>query len=190
MACAMLAIPAVASAQSGGASAGSPVASDRSTSESASDDSESSSPTPTTRARIVDGEAVAPSNAPAAVKSAIAAANRIAQMPYRYGGGHAKVEDTGYDCSGAISYALINAKLLKSPLASGPFMSWGEPGPGKWITVYAHSGHAYVMIAGLRFDTGWRGRESALVGTAPGKGPRWGYARPTSGFTARHPAGL
>ncbi len=74
-------------------------------------------------------------------------------MPYKYGGGHAKIEDNGYDCSGTVSYALIHAGLLKSPLPSGPFMRWGEKGKGAWITVFAHCGHAYAVIAGLRLDT-------------------------------------
>lgn len=212
VACALVAfaalLPAAAVAQTGGAS---PEAGDERRSErprsrdrdaavddaedvDSEKDSDSDEPAsggrPAGKARIVGGQAVAPANAPAAVKTAIAAANKIANLPYRYGGGHGKVEDTAYDCSGAISYALIKAGLLPAPLASGPFMQWGEPGPGRWITVYAHTGHAFVVIAGLRFDTGFRGRESALVGTTPGKGPRWGYTRPTAGFTARHPAGL
>ncbi|MGI8596831.1 MAG: hypothetical protein ACR2LY_06045 [Thermoleophilaceae bacterium] len=214
IACALVAfaalLPGVATAQSGGAS---PSAGDERRSpqprtrdrEAAVEDAEevdserrsdadsdapASAGRPAGKARIVGGQAVAPANAPAAVKTAIAAANKIAHLPYRYGGGHGKVEDTAYDCSGAISYALIKAGLLPAPLASGPFMQWGEPGAGRWITVYAHGGHAFVVIAGLRFDTGFRGRESALSGTTPGKGPRWGYARPTAGFVARHPAGL
>lgn len=191
-------VPATASAQTGGALA--EEAEERTSradrgdededGDSDGDESDSDDSAPSGRARIVGGQAVAPANAPAAVKRAIAAANAIAHLPYRYGGGHAKVEDTAYDCSGAISYALIKAGLLQAPMPSGPFMRWGQPGPGKWITVYAHGGHAFVVIAGLRFDTGYRGRESALNGTRPGKGPRWGTSRPTAGFTARHPAGF
>jgi hypothetical protein len=143
------------------------------------------------KARIVRGKAVAPASAPAQVKSVIAAANAISAMPYRYGGGHSPTfQDTGYDCSGAVSYALRGGGLLNSPLASGPFMSWGAPGTGKWITTYAHSGHMYMMVAGLRFDTGFRDSKAAARGIAPGRGPRWGYARSTAGFTPRHPAGL
>lgn len=197
-------LPAAASAQTGGFAPGSdsedraaPRASDRddaaeddSAEDTGSNSDDSGSGAPTSRARIVGGQAIVPSGAPRAVKVAITAANKIAHLPYRYGGGHAKVEDTAYDCSGAISYALIKAGLLDAPLASGGFMRWGEPGPGRWITVYAHGGHAFVVIAGLRFDTGWRGRESAVNGTAPGKGPRWGSPRSTAGFVARHPAGL
>ena len=145
---------------------------------------------PPKRAKVVNGKAIAPSDAPPAVKKAIAAANRIVTKPYRYGGGHAKVEDTGYDCSGTISYALIKAGLLKgTPLTSGGFMSWGEAGKGKWITVYAHGGHAYVVIAGLRLDTGYRDAYTKKWGGAPGSGPRWGKPRSTKGYAVRHPAG-
>jgi len=138
---------------------------------------------PGSRARLSsDGRtAVAPDDAPQRVKDAIAAANRITRKPYRYGGGHARFEDSGYDCSGAISYALRGAGVLDRPLDSTGFMSWGRAGAGKWITVYAHGGHAYVMIAGLRFDTSGRGEE----------GPRWRTERrTTSGYRVRHPAGL
>jgi hypothetical protein len=125
--------------------------------------------------------AIAPDNAPPEVKQAVAAANRITDKPYRYGGGHGNFEDSGYDCSGAVSYALHGAGLLDSPLDSSGLMSWGEPGKGEWITVYAHSSHAFVVIAGLRFDTSGAGEE----------GPRWRQeARSGSGYTIRHPQGL
>ncbi len=140
-------------------------------------------PNTTGRARLSpDGRtAVAPADAPQKVKNAIAAANRITDKPYRYGGGHGSFQDSGYDCSGAVSYALHGAGLLRQPLDSTGFMSWGRAGKGRWITTYAHGGHAYVVIAGLRFDTSGSG----------GKGPRWRTeARSPSGFTARHPAGL
>ena len=146
----------------------------------------SSSPTrvaPGSRARLSsDGRtAIAPADAPQRVKDAIAAANRITRKPYRYGGGHGDFEDSGYDCSGAISYALHGAGLLKSPLDSSGFMSWGSSGAGQWITVYAHGGHAYIVIAGLRFDTSGAGEE----------GPRWRSERAsTSGYRVRHPRGL
>lgn len=145
---------------------------------------------PPKKATVRNGKAIAPADAPPQVKKAIAAANRIVTKPYRYGGGHAKVEDTGYDCSGTISYALIKAGLLKSPLDSTGFMSYGQAGKGKWISVYAHGGHAYVVIAGLRLDTGYRDRYTAKWGGAPGSGPRWGKPRNPKGFTVRHPAGL
>src|SRR3712207_4057228 len=129
-----------------------------------------------------DGLASAPAGAPQQVVDAIAAANRIIGKPYKYGGGHGKVEDSGYDCSGTVSYALIGAKLLKSPLDSSSFMRWGEAGPGAWITVYTNPGHAFVVIAGLRLDT------SAANDPSGAKGPRWRPAlRSTRGFRARHP---
>ena len=139
----------------------------------------------------VDGRATAPADAPPQVHAAITAANRIIGKPYRYGGGHARVEDSGYDCSGTISYALIKAGLLSgTPLDSTGFMSWGEAGKGKWITVYAHGGHAYLVVAGLRLDTGNRDRYVTKWGGAAGSGPRWGRPRNPAGFTVRHPLGL
>lgn len=125
------------------------------------------------------GVARAPRRAPLSVKLAIAAANRIRHLPYRWGGGHRSFVDSAYDCSGAVSYLLHGAGLLASPLDSTGFMSWGVPGPGRWITVYANPQHAYAMLAGLRLDT------------SGGPGPRWhALARPNTGFVARHPAGL
>ena len=134
------------------------------------------------------------------MKRAIAAANRIITKPYVYGGGHklysrgvsaARVAlDRGYDCSGTVSFALYGGRFLKSPLDSGSFMKWGRRGKGRWITVYTHPGHAYVVIAGLRLDTSGGDRQSAedRVG---GSGPRWRkYSRKPAGFTARHPAQL
>jgi hypothetical protein len=120
----------------------------------------------------------------------IAAANAISSKPYRYGGGHAKFEDSGYDCSGAVSYVLRGGGLLTSPLFSSLFMKWGDAGVGRWVTVYAHSGHAFMTIAGLRFDTGYRDRGVRPTGIRPGSGPRWGKPRPTRGYVARHPAGF
>jgi cell wall-associated NlpC family hydrolase len=126
------------------------------------------------------GAAQAPAGAPAAVGLVIAAGNAIAGLPYLYGGGHAGFKDTAYDCSGSVSYALAAAGLVNSPMASGPFMSWGEAGPGRWITVYANYGHAYMVVAGWRFDT------SNLRG-----GTRWSRdMRNNAGFVARHPPGL
>ena len=129
-----------------------------------------------------DGSAVAPAGAPAAVSGAIAAANSIKDAPYAWGGGHGSFESSGYDCSGAVSYALHGGGLLSAPLDSGGLMSYGDSGPGKWITVYAHSGHAFVVIAGLRWDTS---------GDAQGTGPSW-YTDTgsTAGYVARHPPGL
>jgi hypothetical protein len=143
---------------------------------------------------LPDGTAAAPADAPEPVKQAIFAANRLQDKPYKYGGGHAKIEDSGYDCSGTVSYALIHAGLLESPLPSGPFMRWGEPGRGRWITVYAHGGHAYAVIAGLRLDTSvssYRSTRRRVARSAFERGPRWRpTARPARGFRARHPSGL
>ena len=145
--------------------------------------------TPGPKAKVVHGIAYPPAGAPPQVVSAIAAANQIVRKPYRLGGGHGNFIDKAYDCSGSVSYALHGAGLLTTPLDSSSFMTWGLPGPGQWITVYTNPGHAFVMIAGLRFDTGWRDRKLAR-GAAPGTGPRWGGPRPTTGYTPRHPDGL
>jgi hypothetical protein len=129
-----------------------------------------------------DGLASAPQSAPPAVKAAIAAANSIATTPYVWGGGHGSWYSYGYDCSGAVSFALYGAGLLDVPLTSGALTGYGEPGPGKWITIYANATHTYVVIAGLRWDT---------VGDADGEtGPRW-HAEPPypEGFVVRHPVG-
>jgi membrane-bound lytic murein transglycosylase B len=128
-----------------------------------------------------NGLAAAPASAPPAIKAAIAAANSIATTPYVWGGGHASFYSYGYDCSGAVSFALYGAGLLDTPLTSGSLESYGEPGPGKWITIYANATHTYMVIAGLRWDT---------VGDAEGTGPRW-HAEPPypEGFVVRHPAG-
>ena len=143
---------------------------------------------------LPDGTAAAPAEAPPQVQAAIFAANKLLDKPYKYGGGHAKVEDSGYDCSGTISYALIGASLQKSPLNSTGYMGWGVKGKGSWITVYSNPGHAYVMIAGLRLDTSAYGVSAKMARRIPRsmeRGPRWRPGkRPTSGFTARHPLGL
>jgi hypothetical protein len=143
---------------------------------------------PAKKGKIVAGLAVPPVGAPPEVVEVINAANQIVKTPYRYGGGHKSFIDTAYDCSGSVSFALHGANFVTSPLDSSSFMSWGLPGKGKWITVYTNPGHAFAMIAGLRFDTGWRNRN--VRGTFPGSGPRWAKARPTRGFAARHPDGF
>ncbi len=128
---------------------------------------------------ISESEASAPASAPDAVKAVISAANAIATTPYIWGGGHGSFESSGYDCSGAVSYALHGGGFLESPLDSTGLSTWGEPGPGKWITVYGNAGHAWMTVAGLAFDT------------SGGAGPRW-HSSPvstTEGFIARHPAG-
>jgi peptidoglycan hydrolase CwlO-like protein len=128
---------------------------------------------------ISESEASAPASAPDAVKSAISAANSIATTPYIWGGGHGSFESSGYDCSGAVSFALHGGGFLESPLDSTGLETWGEPGPGQWITVYANAEHAWMIIAGLAFDT------------SGGAGPRWHPSPVNSpeGFIARHPAG-
>jgi hypothetical protein len=146
---------------------------------------------PPKKAKIIRGIAYAPKGAPPQVVNAIAAANQIVRMPYRYGGGHKpSFKDSGYDCSGSVSFALHGGGLLNSPLDSSSFMKWGLAGKGRWITVYTNPGHAFMMIAGLRFDTGYRDGSAPHNGTYPGSGPRWGHYRPTNGFSARHPKGL
>jgi hypothetical protein len=138
---------------------------------------------PDGRAIIVHGRAIAPANAPTAVRKVIAAANEIRSKPYIWGGGHGRWWDRGYDCSGAVSFALHGGELLTTPLPSGPMEHWGLPGAGRWITVYANAAHAYAVIAGLRWDT---------AGNTSGTGPRWheDTAAAASGhFIARHPEG-
>jgi len=134
------------------------------------------------RARVLpDGTAQAPRNAPEVVKRVILAANEIAKFPYKWGGGHGAWRDTGYDCSGSVSFALAGAGLLRAPMASGPFMRWGAPGAGRWITIYANPGHMFMVVAGLRFDTSGRGRA----------GTRWQEGvRSAGGMAVRHPPRL
>jgi cell wall-associated NlpC family hydrolase len=125
--------------------------------------------------------AVPPASAPDPVKQAVYAANRITRTPYRWGGGHRAFASRAYDCSGAVSYALHGGGLLETPLDSRSFMRWGDAGPGAWITVYTNPRHAYVVIAGLRFDTSGPGE----------RGPRWRtVTRPNTGFRVRHVPGL
>jgi len=139
--------------------------------------------TPTTRARLLpNGMLVPPKSAPARVKAVIAAANKIRTKPYVWGGGHGRWWDSGYDCSGSVSYALHGGSFLESPLPSGPMERWGLSGEGRWITVYANAGHAYAVIAGVRWDTS---------GDSNGTGPRWHEdLRDNVGYVARHPAGF
>ncbi|HEU4975532.1 MAG TPA: peptidoglycan-binding protein [Baekduia sp.] len=128
-----------------------------------------------------DGFAVAPADAPQAVKDIIAAGNEIAKKPYIYGGGHGSWKDRGYDCSGSVSYALHGAGLLDASMPSGSFESWGERGRGDWVTLYANGGHMYMVVAGIRFDTSGRSQD----------GTRWhADMRSGSGFVAVHPKGL
>jgi hypothetical protein len=130
-----------------------------------------------------DGTALAPADAPANIQAAIAAGNAIHTFPYRWGGGHRSFTDTGYDCSGAVSYVLHAAGLLPSPMPSGPLASgWGVPGKGRWITVFANASHAYMVVAGLRFDTSAVGER-----LNQGSGPRWrSTKRKATGYTAKY----
>jgi cell wall-associated NlpC family hydrolase len=137
---------------------------------------------PGSTAILLSGIALAPPDAPEAVQKVINQANTIVGRPYVWGGGHASFYSYGYDCSGSVSYALFGGGLIPEPLTSGSLEGWGEPGPGKWITVYANAEHTFMEIDGLRWDT---------VGDARGTGPRW-HLEPTDteGFVARHPPGL
>lgn len=137
-------------------------------------------------ARIrTDGRAAIPRSAPKAVKRVLAAANLIVGKPYKWGGGHAKLRDSGYDCSGAVGYALIRAGLLDGSMVSGTFARWARAGAGRWISIHANAGHVYMEVAGLRLDT------SAVADPGGAKGVRW---RPVigrrTGFRTRHVAGL
>jgi peptidoglycan hydrolase-like protein with peptidoglycan-binding domain len=138
--------------------------------------------TPGAQAQLTeDGLAIPPADAPEEVKQVIAAGNEIATKPYRYGGGHGDWEDTGYDCSGSVSYALHGGGLLDRSMPSGSFESWGDKGEGEWITLYANGGHIYMTVAGLRFDTS--GRSKA--------GSRWQReTRSADGYVVRHPEGF
>lgn len=121
--------------------------------------------------------AVPPTSLPGTVIKAVVAGNQLRTKPYRYGGGHGHLEDTGYDCSGSVSYVLRQAGLLDDVLASDEFRHYGKSGEGKWITVYAKRGHAFIVVAGLRLDT------------SGDRGPRWTKSpRSIRGFRARHPA--
>jgi cell wall-associated NlpC family hydrolase len=133
-------------------------------------------------ALLLNRTALAPPSAPDPIKAMISAANLIVGQPYRWGGGHGSFQSKGYDCSGAVSYALAGAGLVQTPLTSGQFMGYGAPGPGQWLTIYANPNHVYAVIAGLRWDT---------VGDARGSGPRWHpFDAYPHGFAARHVPGL
>jgi hypothetical protein len=131
---------------------------------------------------IVNGKAVPPAGLPKKVMQAISAGNEIVGKPYKYGGGHASFNDTGYDCSATVSYALHGAGLIDSVGTSGSLRKYGKSGAGKYITVYAKSGHTFIVIAGLRLDTGYNGEN---------EGPKWSTrSRPIKGYVLRHPSGL
>ncbi|MCB1226073.1 MAG: hypothetical protein KDK99_09715 [Verrucomicrobiales bacterium] len=145
-------------------------------------DSRQAAAAPASMIRFDGRYVTAPANS-GRIAYAVAAANSLQGKPYRRGGGHSKVEDSAYDCSGTVSYVLIKAGLLKSPLPSSGFAKWGEPGEGRFITVWVKPGeHVFMTICGLRLDT---------TGGRTGEGPRWRTApRSTSGFSPRHPAGF
>ena len=176
-----LALAAPAAAQTGGAT------SPDGTTTTTTDGTTTTTP-PATATLNADGSVTPPATAPRQVRKAINAANRIRFKPYIYGGGHKGWKAKGYDCSGAVSYVLHAAGLLKKqPLASGPLAKiWGEPGIGQWITVYANKGHTYAVIAGIRWDT-------SAVGEPfnNGSGPRWrSTARDITGYRAKYFPGL
>jgi hypothetical protein len=130
------------------------------------------------------GLAIAPVNAPLVVQEVINAANQIARLPYRFGGGHGTFEDTAYDCSGSLSFVFASAGLLNTTETSGQLMSYGDAGPGKWITIFANQGHTFAYIAGLRFDT------VALAETGSRWSNRGADESNLGSFAIRHPAGL
>ncbi len=128
------------------------------------------------------GKAVAPPRAPRRVKRMIEAANALTEKPYIYGGGHRSFHDRGYDCSGAVSYVLHAGGKLDRPLVSQNFFDYGKKGYGDWVTIYVRKGHVFMVIAGLRFDTG---------GTWKSTGPRWKpERRGVKGYYVRHPSRL
>ena len=137
---------------------------------------------------LKSGLAAAPESAPEEVARAIEAANRIDGAGYCLGGGHGKWRSHCYDCSGAVSYVLgpKGADILDSPLPSGAFNKWGERGKGSWITVYYNGGHAYVVIAGLRFDTSLP--DDGAEG--PGWSKRVKRGKVNGSFKKRHYLGL
>tara|TARA_B100000925_G_scaffold22132_1_gene14959 strand:+ start:343 stop:882 length:540 start_codon:yes stop_codon:yes gene_type:complete len=129
-----------------------------------------------------NGYAIVPKHAPPAVHRMVTAGNMIKGLPYKLGGGHKRINDNGYDCSGAVSYVLIKAGLLGSPMTSNGFKKYGRRGKGDWVTIYAKNGHTFLVVGGLRFDTGYNGQ---------GRGPKWTvHDRPTRGHVMRHPVGL
>jgi cell wall-associated NlpC family hydrolase len=140
---------------------------------------------PGTTARYVDGLAAAPMSVPAAIQEIIWAGNELIGLPYIYGGGHASFISPGYDCSGTVSFALHGANLLQTPEDSSEFEGWGSHGVGRWVTIFANPGHAYMTVAGLRLDT------SSADDPSNEQGPRWRPLRPgNEGFVERHPLGL
>jgi cell wall-associated NlpC family hydrolase len=173
--------PATTTGAAGGATGGSPVGSPV----GVTADTKPDLLVPGTLARYVNGLAAAPMSVPESVQQIIWTANQIIGLPYIYGGGHASFTSPGYDCSGTVSFALHGASLLTTPMDSSEFMAWGSHGPGRYITIFANGGHAYMTVAGLRLDT------SAADDPTDQQGPRWRPLRPANeGFTVRHPLGF
>ncbi len=140
--------------------------------------------TPVTGGASVGGKGTIPipTNVPEVVQRVIAGGNAIADFPYVWGGGHASFIANGYDCSGSVSYALAAGGLLSAPLVSGDLATWGEPGPGRWITIYANAGHTFMDVDGVWFDTAGRSGPYAS---------RWLVSTPPlAGYAVRHPPGL
>jgi hypothetical protein len=136
-------------------------------------------------ATLQNGKAECPRSAPKAVKAAVEAGNELVGQPYVYGGGHGRVCG-GYDCSGAASHVLRATGKFQGVLSSSEFLSYGDSGPGRWISIYSRHGHVFLVVAGLRYDTGWSGRA-----TGRDEGPHWTTAnRPAKGCVVRHPPGL
>ncbi len=130
--------------------------------------------------RVTNTNSASP-DSPAAVAMIVRAANRIATLPYKWGGGHGQWSDSGYDCSGTVSYVLHGAGRLQATLDAGELMSYGVAGRGRWVTIYANHGHTFMVINGRRYDS------SAL----DENGSRWAKRlRPTGQFVARHPVGM
>lgn len=129
-----------------------------------------------------DGTAIAPLSAPDEVQTIVNAANHIAKFPYLWGGGHGSFVARGYDCSGSLNYPFRAAGMIDKTMVSGEYASWGEAGPGKWITIYANGGHVFMIVGGVRYDTSFR--------DGP-RGSRWqDRPRKMTGFEVRHPPGL
>jgi hypothetical protein len=136
-------------------------------------------------ATLYHGKATCPKNAPPEIHAAVAAGNELVGQPYVFGGGHGRI-GTGYDCSGAASHVLRATGKLQGVLSSREFRDFGESGPGRWISVYVRKGHVFLVVAGLRYDTGWQGRA-----TGRDEGPHWTTLnRPAPGCEVRHPPGL
>jgi peptidoglycan hydrolase-like protein with peptidoglycan-binding domain len=138
-----------------------------------------------------DGTGTPPAGAPSAVVTMVNAANRIIHTSYCYAGGHGSWNSSCYDCSGAVGYVLHAAGMLSSPEPSGSMESWGSAGPGRWVSVYADAGHAFIVIAGRAFDTANFGGPNI----PDGSGPRWrsnptGNLQDGGSYVVRHPAGL